>query len=79
MSTNDDAQTFGERAVGKKFNPSGDDAVTRCKQGFADLIDQMNDLRNSTSDGETKRHASIAITDLEAAQMRAVKAITWGA
>lgn len=69
--------TFGQRAVGLTFNPSGDDAVTQCKQGFAKVIDQMNDLRNSTTDPEVKRHASIAITEAESAQMRAVKAITW--
>ena len=41
-------QTFGQKAVGLSFNPSGDAAVHECKQRFADAIDQMNDLRNST-------------------------------
>ena len=69
--------TFGQRAVGLTFNPSGDDTVAKCKQMFADCIDQMNDLRcNSTIDGQA-RHASTAITMIEDAQMRAVKAITW--
>mgnify|MGYP003346693096 CR=1 FL=1 len=46
--------------------------------GFAALIDQMNDLRNSDgcSPGMA-RHASTAITMMEDAQMRAVKALTW--
>lgn len=72
--------TFGQTAVGLTFNPSGDEAVTKCKQGFADLIDQMNDLRNSenVTPGQA-RHASTAITMLEDAQMRAVKALTWKA
>mgnify|MGYP000946641385 CR=1 FL=1 len=70
-------QTFGQRAVGLSFNPSGDDAVGKCKQIFADAIDQMNDLRNSTQDGEVKRMASEAITTAQTAQMWAVKAITW--
>lgn len=69
--------SFGERAVGLTFNPSNDPAVYACKSTFAQAIDQMNDLRNSTADPEVKRHASIAITELEGAQMRAVKAITW--
>ena len=70
--------TFGQRAVGLKFNPSNDSEVDTCKQKFADLIDQMNDLRNSVERGdETGRHASVAITMLEDAQSRAVKAITW--
>lgn len=70
--------TFGQKAVGLTFNPGGNPEVTKCKQLFADAIDQMNDLRNSegASAGQ-KRHASTAITMMEDAQMRAVKAITW--
>lgn len=74
----DQELTFGQKAVGLKFNPSNDDEVGKCKQQFADLIDSMNDLRKSVERGdETGRHASIAITMLEDAQTRAVKAITW--
>ena len=74
-----DAQlTFGQRAVGLLFNPSGDDAVGQCKAKFAEAIDQMNDFRNApTTTPEAKRLASIAITELQAAQMWAVKALTW--
>ena len=70
-------QTFGQKAVGLSFNPSGDDAVAQCKQRFADAIDQMNDLRNSASSPEVKRMASVTITKLQTAQMWAVKALTW--
>ena len=70
-------QTFGQKAVGLSFNPSGDDAVSECKQHFADAIDQMNDLRNSASSPEVKRMASVAITEMQTAQMWAVKALTW--
>lgn len=69
--------TYGMKAVGYAFNPSGDDHVATCKRGFATLIDQMNDLRNATASPEQKRLASIAITEAQAAQMWAVKAITW--
>lgn len=70
--------TFGQKAVGLNFNPSGDDAVANCKQGFANEIDRMNDLRgNPESTAEQKRLASIAITELQGAQMWAVKALTW--
>lgn len=76
--------TYGQKAVGLGFNPSGDDDVARCKQGFADLIDQMNELRNSPVDrhgnptsSEAKRLASVAITEMQGAQMWAVKALTW--
>lgn len=69
--------TFGEKAVGLSFNPSGSGAVEACKIGFATLIDEMNDLRSATESGEQKRLASVAITELQGAQMWAVKAITW--
>lgn len=69
--------SFGEKAVGLSFNPSGDDAVHQCKAGFAALIDQMHNLRLSSRSPDQGRHASVAITELEAAQMRAVKALTW--
>ena len=49
--------TFGQKAVGLNFNPSGDDAVANCKQGFANEIDRMNDLRgNPESTAEQKRY-----------------------
>lgn len=72
--------TFGQKAVGLTFNPSGNSEVTKCKQGFANLINQLNDFRNDANpslSSDAKRHASIAITELESAQMRAVKALTW--
>lgn len=69
--------TFGQKAVGLNFNPSNDDAVGQCKQKFADSIDQLNDLRNTTESSEVKRMCSVAITETQTAQMWAVKAITW--
>jgi len=69
--------TFGQKAVGLNFTPSNDDAVGQAKQKFADAIDQLNDLRNATANGEVKRMCSIAITECQTAQMWAVKAITW--
>ena len=69
--------TYGEKAVGLTFNPSGDSAVQACKSAFAVVINQMNDLRDSTENTEIKRMASVAITEAQTAQMWAVKAITW--
>lgn len=69
-------QTYGQKAVGLSFNPSGDDAVARCKQIFADAIDQMSELRFGATP-EQARLASIAITEAQGAQMWAVKALTW--
>lgn len=69
--------TFGQKAVGLTFNPSGDDAVTQAKRTFANAIDQLNDLRNTTTSSEVKRMCSVGITEAQTAQMWAVKAITW--
>jgi len=70
--------TFGQKAVGFNFNPSGDESVSLCKLEFANEIDRMNNLRNSVdASQEQKRLASIAITEIQAAQMWAVKALTW--
>lgn len=69
--------TYGQKAVGLTFNPSGDDAVAQCKQGFATEIDRMNDLRSKSESNEQKRLCSVAITELQTAQMWAVKALTW--
>lgn len=69
--------TFGERAVGLTFNPSGDPAVHYCKRKFAEVIDHMNALRLTSDDPEVKRMASVAITEAQTAQMWAVKALTW--
>jgi len=70
--------TYGQKAVGLTFNPGGNPDVDKCKQSFADLIDKQNELRNRTdASPETKRLASITITQMQEAQMWAVKAITW--
>lgn len=73
-----DELTFGEQAVGLSFNPSNNPAVDHCKRLYAELIDGLNDFRNTTGVGdEARRLASIAITEAQGAQMWAVKAITF--
>ena len=74
---NERPQTFGERAVGLSFNPSNDDLVGSIKLRFAHLIDSMNELRAGSASPEVKRLASIAITEMQGAQMWAVKSATW--
>lgn len=69
--------SFGEKAVGLSFNPGNDPRVEQAKRTMAKAIDQMHDLRNTTESPEIKRLASVAITELQGAQMWAVKAITW--
>lgn len=68
--------TFGEKAVGLTFNPGGEKLVTKVKSLYAQIIDLLDGIRTPDNSG-VNRHASIAITDAETAQMRAVKAITW--
>lgn len=70
-------QTFGERAVGKTFNPSSNPDVENIKARCAELIDDLNDKRLATEDGDIARMLAVAITELQTAQMWAVKAVTW--
>lgn len=70
-------QTYGEKAVGINFNPSNNDAIYICKKRYADSIDEMNDLRINSNSQEQKRLCSVAITELQSAQMWSVKALTW--
>jgi hypothetical protein len=70
--------SFGEKAVGLTFNPSGNEAVQAIKEQFATVIDTLNDQREEAMDGEVKRMLSVAITEAQTAQMWAVKAVTWG-
>jgi hypothetical protein len=72
--------TYGEKAVGLTFNPSGDTDVSLVKTAYAALIDSMDELRrtaNAAGKPEQARLASIAITEAQTAQMWAVKALTW--
>lgn len=69
--------TFGEKAVGLTFNPSGDATVKKIKEQFAAVIDSCNDLRASSTNREVGRMCSVAITEAQTAQMWAVKAATW--
>lgn len=69
--------TFGEKAVGLTFNPSGDLIVGDLKRRYAELIDCLDRIRNDSSDNEVKRMCSVAITEAQTSQMWAVKAATW--
>jgi len=70
--------TYGEKAVGLSFNPSGDEKVNRLKQLYAQIIDGLDMARdNVQGQPEAVRLFSIAITEAQSAQMWAVKAVTW--
>jgi hypothetical protein len=72
-----DTMSFGERAVGLSFNPSGSGLVDALKRASAEFIDACNNERASTDDPEVKRMYSVAITEAQSAQMWSVKAATW--
>jgi hypothetical protein len=69
--------SFGEKAVGLTFNPSGDPMVHRLKELYAAIIDLCDDGRRSASGPEQHRLYSIAVTEAQGAQMWSVKAATW--
>lgn len=69
--------TFGQKAVGLTFNPGGNPDVELVKRKYADLIDLLDSMRGTAEGSEKKRMYSVAITDAQASQMWAVKAITW--
>ena len=75
--TTQNEPTYGAKAVGLSFNPSGDDKVHTAKRIFAAAIDMMDELRGHSTDPEVKRLASHAITEAQGAQMWCVKALTW--
>ena len=68
--------TYGQKLVDINFNPAELESVGICKKNIATAIDQLNDLRKKTESPETKRLCSIAITELQGAQMWTVKALT---
>lgn len=68
--------TYGEKLVGLTFNPSGNPDVDAIKAKYAEIIDLLNKKITPDSTSQQKRHIAIAITEAQAAQMWAVKAIT---
>jgi hypothetical protein len=69
--------SFGQKAVGLTFNPSGNADVQAVKEAFAKAIDLCDTLRTAAGKGEKGRLLSVAITEAQGAQMWAVKGITW--
>lgn len=77
-------QTFGQKAVGLSFNPSGDDKVAKAKQLSADLIDLVEDhvkeiaeTRNTYGSWVFNVLRTTAFNAIIAAQMAVVKLLTW--
>ena len=68
--------TYGQESVGIDFNPAGDPNVLKVKDLCAQIIDLCDQLRG-TEKSEKARLFSVAITEVQTAQMWAVKAITY--
>lgn len=70
--------SYGEKAVGITFNPDQREDVKVCKEIFAGAIDQLDAQRKmETGPSEKGRLLSLAISQIQIAQMCAVKALTW--
>lgn len=69
--------TFWEKAVGLTFGFGDTMGVQEVKELYAKIIDKLNDIRWEDR-SEKSRLLSVAITEAQTAQMRAVKWITWG-
>jgi hypothetical protein len=72
--------SFGQKAVGITFNPGGNQKVESIKQKFAEIIDELEGIRNPVNEErhpEVGRMISVAITEAQTSQMWAVKAVTW--
>jgi len=74
---NELVESFGGRAVGLTFNPSHLLSVQVIKTQIANTINELHQSRLEAEDPEVKRMLSVAITELQTAQMWAVKALTW--
>lgn len=71
--------TYGGKAVGLTFNPSGDERVNKIKTLYANVIDELVGPSgpDSLPRGEATAMAMIAVRQAQSAQMWAVKAVTW--
>jgi len=72
------SSSYGQKAVGLNFNPSGNPEVQRVKELYAEIIDLCYEARLASTSPEQMRLFSVAITEAQTSQMWAVKALTWG-
>lgn len=83
-------KSYGGKAVGLDFNPSGLIAVQKIKHDYAEIINELDASRNDAKQAlaaasqqdsgdisERLRLLSVAITETQAACMWAVKALVW--
>jgi hypothetical protein len=85
MENQDSRQlTFGEKAVGLTFNPSGDEKVNRAKQLMAEALDLLKEAEEEKTDNgkamqswEADVFRTNAFNKIVDAQMSLVKYITF--
>jgi hypothetical protein len=86
MESNDTQRelTFGEKAVGLTFNPSGDEKVNRAKRLMADALDLLKEVEAEKTDGgkamsswEANVFRTNAFNKIVDAKMALVNYITW--
>lgn len=73
----DRESTYGEKAVGVTFNPSGNDNVDVIKTACASLIDLVWDTATPADSRFLNGLRTAAINATITAQMLLVKVITW--
>lgn len=83
-SANEREMTFGEKAVGLTFNPSGDEKVNKAKKLIADALDLLKEVEAEKTDNdramlswEANVFRTNAFNKIVDAQMSLVKFITW--
>ena len=73
--------SYGEKLVGKAFNPSGSSDVDEIKGLYADVIDMLTERHTTSATTNAKiqnRMLEIAAEKAIEAHMWAVKALTYG-
>ena len=84
MKEDSKASTFGQKAVGLTFNPSGDPRVVKAKQLIADAIDLLEEVHQEKTDGGKAMSSwyrnvfrTEAFNQLVNASSSLVKYLTW--
>jgi len=70
--------SLGEKRCHIEFNPSNSGDISEFKKMCAEAINFCNEKLNATDDPEAKRCFSLAMTELETAQMYGVKGVAKG-
>lgn len=70
--------SYGQKAVGLTFNPSGNEKVQKLKELYAEVIDLLdNERKQVVNPSEVGAMLTLAIREAQTAQMWAVKAVTF--